>query len=1142
MGDIRPRPLHTWVSLIGVILICLCQLMSQDTWAQTAAPKTGTLFELPAKEQIEKQIAALESGSGLDEGLKSSLLELYRRTLASLGDIERFETRLRELNEAVKSAPKRLQELQKTLEQRLAQGAAKPQALEGLGLPQLEQRLNQVIADAAAKEIQVNELAKQLETNQARPGLARERLGAIKQSLEELEQEIRRATPANEPSELTQAKRWALEAQRQALVIESRLLEQELVVQPTEQSVLKLQHDLAALDLRDLKAQQRALEEQVQAKRAQQAQAEQLASERAQRAAEDKHPVLRSAIQRNAELSAAFAETTQRLAGLRDELTTLENERKRIESEYRGAKQRLEAAGLTRALGQVLLDQRNQLPDLRQYRAQIRAREDQIAESMLRQIRYREEERQLHDLEHHLDELALSEPAVRERQIRRELGEVLKQRLNLLRQVLKAEEDYLRQLGELNYAAEQLVQVTRAYADFLAENLLWVRSAGVLDLETLKTVPSAFLWLISASHWQEVLQSLGERLSRSPGFWLGLALGLTLLWKQQALRGAIRRRAESVHRVRTDSIRLTLEALGLTLLAALPSALLLWTIGQQLTGSTLAAPYTRALGAALAQVAPGLYCLSAFRMLCIRGGVADRHFRWKEHTLGRIRLEFGWFILYAVPLALVTATLYQANEPIYAHGLGRIALIASLLGCAVFFARLLHPAHGALKHFVLEHPGGWTQRSSRLWFTLIVGIPLALAVLALAGYLYTAGVLFQALFYQLCVVLGLILVQQTIVRWLTLTRRRIAFQNALARRGQGEAGEAEELPATAEPAPTEAPEPDLASLDEQTRQLINAAIFIAGFLGFWATWSEILPALGILERFALWHYTATVNGTPQQVPVTLADLGAIILILLLAAVAIRNLPALLEILLLQSSLSPGARYTVKTLSGYGIAAVATILTFSTLGLSWGQIQWLVAALGVGIGFGLQEIIGNFISGLIILFERPVRVGDIVTIGETTGVVTNIRIRATTIRNWDRQELLVPNKEFITGRLLNWTLSDQQNRITIVVGIEYGSDVKKALNLLEQVARNHPKILSDPGPLVGFEGFGENALMLKLRCYMGSLEGRIGVITDLNLAIYEIFRAEGISIAFPQREVRLYTPQPLAISLRGDTGEQKIGRP
>ncbi|MGQ9660105.1 MAG: mechanosensitive ion channel domain-containing protein [Thermochromatium sp.] len=1127
-----------WLTLVLLgTLPALAQVPDTRDQIELSAA-TAKTAALPTKEQIEAQLAMLESSGDLNETLKSSLSELYRRTLANLTEIEKFDTRLAELTEALKTAPNEIQELQKALERQSAASASKPLALpEGLTSDQISQRLNQVLADAAALETRVSELSKLIDASQTRPATARERLIVIKQALDTLDQDLKQITLTGEPPELTQARRWALETQRQALWSEARMLEQELLWQPTNETLIKVRHDLAALELRELRAQQRALEEALSERRAEQVRAEQLASERAQREAEDKHPLIRDLIRQNAILTEALGESAQRLSGLSEELAQLEAEYKRIEDEYRGAKQRLEVAGLTRALGQVLLDQRNQLPDLRQYRGQIRARENQIADATLRQIRYREEERQLRDLDRYLEELALTEPAVRAEDVRPGLLEALKQRRNLLRQVIKSEDDYIRQLGELNFAAEQVVRVTRGYESFLAENLLWVRSAAAMDRETLANLPAALAWLISMDGWSEVTLALGERLRHSPVFWLGLLLVLGLIWKNPALRRAIRARAEPLRQVRTDRIRFTLEAIGLTGILALPSAFLCWLVGQQLMVSESATAYTRALGAGLSQVAFGLYCLRVFRLICMHGGVADRHFRWKDYTLSRLRRDFGWFTLYAVPLAFITAALFQYNDQVYTNSLGRLMLIGIMLGMSVFFARLLHPDQGAIKHFLLDHPGGWFFRLRRLWFPLIVGVPLSLAVLAAVGYLYTAGVLFQSLVYQLWVVLGLVVVHQSVVRWLSITRRRIALQAALerqaARRAQGE-GESGESSAAPDVFQVNEAELDLAALDEQTRRLINAALFMVGAVGLWATWSEVLPALGLLKRFALWHYQGLVAGSQQLIPVTVADIGLVVVIIVVATIAARNLPALLEILLLQSNtLSVGARYTIKTLSSYLIIALAFLMIFSTLGLQWDQIQWLVAALGVGIGFGLQEIIGNFISGLIILFERPVRVGDIVTIGDTTGVVTNIRIRATTIRNWDKQELLVPNKELITGRLLNWTLTDQQNRISIPIGIEYGSDPRKALELLARVASEHERILDDPAPLVSFEGFGDNALLLVLRCYMDSLEERIRVITELHQAIYNTFRAEGIPIAFPQRDVRLYTKEPLVIRLQQD---------
>jgi potassium efflux system protein len=403
------------------------------------------------------------------------------------------------------------------------------------------------------------------------------------------------------------------------------------------------------------------------------------------------------------------------------------------------------------------------------------------------------------------------------------------------------------------------------------------------------------------------------------------------------------------------------------------------------------------------------------------------------------------------------------------------------------------------------------------------------------GYQYTAGTLFESLVASAWLALALLVLQQMIVRWLIVTRRKLALQAALdrqaARRAQGERpapGMAAEL---AQGAITEEQDVDLASLDEQTRRLVNALIGFAGVVALWLLWADMIPAFTLLDRFALWHYQGVVDGVEQRVPVTVADMALVVLIVIAAVIAARNLPGLIEILLLQmSSVSAGSRYTIKTLLSYTISAVAFLTAFSTLGLSWNQVQWLVAALGVGIGFGLQEIVANFISGLIILFERPVRVGDVVTIGDTTGVVTNIQIRATTIRNWDKQELLVPNKEFITGRLLNWSLSDPLNRLTVPVGIAYGNDIERALGLLREVADSNPRVLADPEPTASVEGFGDNAVNLALRCHLGSLDYRIAVTTELHLAIERAFRGHGIEISYPQRDIHLRSAAPLDLRL------------
>jgi potassium efflux system protein len=295
----------------------------------------------------------------------------------------------------------------------------------------------------------------------------------------------------------------------------------------------------------------------------------------------------------------------------------------------------------------------------------------------------------------------------------------------------------------------------------------------------------------------------------------------------------------------------------------------------------------------------------------------------------------------------------------------------------------------------------------------------------------------------------------------------------------------------------------------------------------------LLPAFDALGRVNLWASTTLIEGETSTNQITLATVLTVVVLAALTLFAARRLPALVEIALRsRTSTSPGARYAVSTLLNYTIIGTGIVAGLSALGLQWAQLQWLVAALGVGIGFGLQEIVANFISGLIILFERPIRVGDIVTVGDNDGVVTRIRIRATTIKDFDGKELLVPNKEFITQRLLNWSLSDAMIRLVIKVGVVYGSDVEKAMQILSEIANEHPKVVDDPESTVVFTQFGDNSLNLALRCFIASVDDRMPVITDLHREINNRFNDAGLVIAFPQRDVHLDSAQPIRISLEG----------
>jgi potassium efflux system protein len=231
-------------------------------------------------------------------------------------------------------------------------------------------------------------------------------------------------------------------------------------------------------------------------------------------------------------------------------------------------------------------------------------------------------------------------------------------------------------------------------------------------------------------------------------------------------------------------------------------------------------------------------------------------------------------------------------------------------------------------------------------------------------------------------------------------------------------------------------------------------------------------------------------------------------------------PSLVELLLQRrSTLDTGVRVAIGTLVRYTITIVGFIVVFGVLGLTWSNVQWLAAALTFGLGFGLQEIVANFVSGLILLVERPVRVGDVVTIGNLMGKVTRIQIRATTITLWDRSEMIVPNKEFITTKLVNWTLSDSKRRIEIPVRIAYGADLDQVKETLTGIAERHPEVLPDPVPHTLLLAFGDDAIQLELRFVVDFGKGLV-IKDEVQMAIDKAFREQGIEFALPQLNIRL----------------------
>jgi potassium efflux system protein len=216
----------------------------------------------------------------------------------------------------------------------------------------------------------------------------------------------------------------------------------------------------------------------------------------------------------------------------------------------------------------------------------------------------------------------------------------------------------------------------------------------------------------------------------------------------------------------------------------------------------------------------------------------------------------------------------------------------------------------------------------------------------------------------------------------------------------------------------------------------------------------------------------------------------------------------------------GVPASISILTNYAILAIGFLIALTAAGIEWSKFALLAGAFGVGIGFGLQNVVNNFISGLILIFERPIKVGDTVEVGVLKGTVKRIGIRSSTIRTFEGAEVIVPNGTLIQSEVTNWTLSDRLRRIEVNVGVAYGTDPNRVLRILHKVAEDHPVVLDNPAPMVLFQGFGESSLDFSFRVWTSDFDNWLSFSSDINLQVHNALKKAGIEIPFPQRDLHL----------------------
>jgi potassium efflux system protein len=1094
-------------------------------------PPTAPPATAPTLEQAQARLAALIAIRDLPEIERTQAQDLYQQAISQLQAARNYTDSAVFYQQLQQTAPAETARLQQTLT-----SEPRPAPSPALSPEDLARQLANNQAGLSDAEKRLTDLDQQLATQQTRPKSIPVELSTLKQQVADLDPKLQAtAAPTTTPL-LADARLMALTAQRQALNQQIAMLEQERLSYDARLPLLNAQRVVAAQEVAQAQTQVQQLQSLLNARRRDEAAAVVQQTTQAQEEAAAKPAVVQDTAAENAEISRRLEEIVQQSDQISASQTQFSEQLMLLTERMRGIQQQLGIAGFSDAIGPILLEERRNLPDVRQYQHNADDRQQDIIQARLEQYKTEKQLRRARAVEDHLQELIArfdpQWPEAQRQTVMAELRPLLTDRQQLLKKLSSGYANLITGLVALDSSQRKLGDQAEQYGALLDRYLLWIRSSPPLNATELNGLGLALDWLADPAHWQAAGENLRHGAQNRPvATALALLALLGLLYYRRALIRRLSAGVDAVGDVSADSFWLTARALGITLLLASPWPGLLFGLAGLLRNAAVDAEFSRGLSQGLVSGAFVTANITFLRQLCRPSGVAIAHFGWSEAGCQLLRRHINWF-LWIGPLSAIMVRLCEVQtDTLYSDTLGRLTFSISLLALTVLLWQVLDPRHSLLSGLAKGGTAGVTWRLRYLWYPLMIGGHLLMAPLALSGYYYTALQLRNRLGLTGWLIMGAVLLINLALRWLNISQRRLALQHALVKREAKLAARTKEAPpASGEGMPDALNLPELElnlhTISEQTRSLMRLTVLAGLGFGLWQIWGGLVPAFAILNDITLWRQTVQTAAGAQVADITLGSTVVAGALLLLIVFLARNLPGVLELVVLQRlAVDSGNRNAIITISRYLITGAGLLIALDIIGIGWDQVQWLVAALGVGLGFGLKEIFSNFFSGLILLLERPIRVGDTVTLGTLSGTVSRINIRATTITDWDRKEIIVPNNTFITSSLINWARNDPVTRVVIRVGVAYDCDPQQVHRVLLDTVVAHPLAMKEPAPAVLFINFGESALEFEIRVFVRELANRLPLTHDLHNRIFAALREHRIEIPFPQRDLHIKQGTP-----------------
>ncbi len=1106
--------------------------------ASTTEPATGVIDGAVSLEIVAGEINAVEGLAELEPELKADLLARLKKSSDWLRDEKTFANREAELRTEIAAIPNKLSLIDSELAS--VPEPVPPKFADGTTVAQLEAKLGELKQQCESHA--AHALVREQEC-QNRP----ERMAQIgkesietEKKIEDAKQQLGNLTGTDLASRVKRIEQQARirVRQQQLQMLKAELQHLDAIIE-----LLPKERDLAKRTASNSKKQLQAWQTAVDARRKQESQRQ---ATEARRVAANSHPALKSLATNNAEIAELRIKTAaeiERLAATIKELNELSASYKK---DFDDLQKKVQHAGTTSSTGILIRQQRDELPAATTFQeraAYVATAMPQAHLKLLEFDRLREEivdpvEKAAEIVDPLSDSLAQYDPD----QVLSVVTQLLHDRKEFLDKASADQNTYLRDLNELELVNQALTEQVEEFRLFLDQRIMWIRSAERMTIRDIREAGQGLMILVSPGRWIEVLKVGGIDLLRRPAGWIAVVslFILLLLGRAKLLSTQLR----LMKNVAEDEVAKFWPKVASLLIAVVLSArwpVLLLVIGVRLNYAAGTTPWTHAVGQSCLVTMAFLWGWEIVREICRHGGIGERLFAWPPEATLAVRRSSELTLLLGTPLlSLLQLSQFEAFSEW--NGLERSLFIITLSLCSLQLGVLLSP-RGVLLRALAANPeyskSIFYSARNLTWLAATLA-PLLLAVLSMAGYHYSAYQLSARLMETGGVIVAIIVMYNLSLCWLDVKAHNLSRSVDGHEEDELEDTDHEDPnPIAVENEDDFPPRRRSVELDPQEsfrefRDILQYTAVMGLILACWFIWASVLPAVRILDKVELWQNMETLaetvtdedgqqvlRMTEQSVPTTLTDLLAALLVCFATVTIGRKLPGLLQLTLLERiPLDSGGRQAISILSRYSATMAGALFACSLIRVSWSSVQWLAAAMTVGLGFGLQEIFANLVSGLIILFERPVRMGDLVTVGDVTGTVTRMQIRATTITDYDRRELIVPNKTFITDKVVNWTLSDPISRIVLRVGVAYGTDVKKVRNILLRIAGRSSIVLDDPAPFALFKGFGDSNLDLELRVFIPKRDVYLEAVNDLNAEIAREFERAGIEIAFPQRDLRI----------------------